>query len=101
MPPSQARTVDTWVDYYRCWSDVYENDNEEMQACEASPGPVSGLELWGEYAAQIMASQHSAFAQPPVRSAAVLGHCRRHERVRKIDRRDRTKKFTLLRMFLY
>ena len=41
MPPGQARMVDGWSDYTGCWADVYDDDHEEMQACEAlaDPGP--------------------------------------------------------------
>jgi hypothetical protein len=35
--------VDTWTDYTACWADVYDDDHEEMRACEANPGPSSVL----------------------------------------------------------
>ena len=31
--------VDTWSDYSGCWADVYDDDHEETQACEANPAP--------------------------------------------------------------
>ena len=45
MPPGQARMVDTWSDYTGCWADVYDDDHEEMQACEGIPDPSSALGL--------------------------------------------------------
>jgi hypothetical protein len=44
MPPGQARMVDSWSDYTGCCVDVYDDDHEEMQACEANPDPSSALE---------------------------------------------------------
>ena len=41
MPPGQARMVDTWADDSGCWADVYDDDHEEMQACEAPPDSKS------------------------------------------------------------
>jgi hypothetical protein len=43
VPPGQARMVDTWAD-------VYDDDHEEMQACESNPDPSSALGLSGEHA---------------------------------------------------
>jgi hypothetical protein len=34
VPPGQARMVDTWSDYSGCWANVFDDDHEEMQACE-------------------------------------------------------------------
>ena len=34
MPPCQARMVDTWADYTGCWADLYDDQHEELQACE-------------------------------------------------------------------
>ena len=55
MLPGEARTVDTWSDYTGCWADVYENDHEEMQSCEANPDPGSALGLCPVHEARIMA----------------------------------------------
>jgi hypothetical protein len=44
MPPGQARMVDSWADYTNCWADVYDDEREEMQACEANPDRRSALE---------------------------------------------------------
>ena len=38
------------------WADVYDDDHEEMQACEANPDPGSTLGLCGEYEPRIMAA---------------------------------------------
>ena len=35
VPPGQARMVDTSSDYTGCCADVYDDDHEEMQVCEA------------------------------------------------------------------
>jgi hypothetical protein len=48
--------VDTWADYTGCWTDVYDDDHEEMQACEANPDPGSALGLCAEHEPQIMAT---------------------------------------------
>ena len=45
--------VDSWSDYSGCWADVYDDDHEEMQACEANPYPSSALGLCAEHEAQI------------------------------------------------
>jgi hypothetical protein len=45
VPRGQARMVDGWADYTDCWADVYDDDHEEMQACEANPVPGSELGL--------------------------------------------------------
>jgi hypothetical protein len=37
--------LDTWSDYTGCWADVYDDDDEETQACEAKPDPSSALGL--------------------------------------------------------
>jgi hypothetical protein len=50
VPPGQARMVDTWSDYTGCWADVYDDDHEEVQACEANPDLSSALGLRPEHA---------------------------------------------------
>jgi hypothetical protein len=45
--------ADTWAYYSGCWADVYDDDHEEMQACEANPEPGSALGLCAEHEAQI------------------------------------------------
>ena len=35
------------------WADVYDDDHEEMQACEANPDPGSALGLCAEHEAQL------------------------------------------------
>jgi hypothetical protein len=50
VSPGQARMVDGWSDYSGCWADVYDDDHEEMQACEANPDPSSALGLSADYA---------------------------------------------------
>jgi hypothetical protein len=35
---------------WRGWADVYDDDHEEMQACEANPDPGSALGLCPEHA---------------------------------------------------
>jgi hypothetical protein len=47
--------VDTWADYSGCWADVYNDDHEEMQACEANPDPRSALGIVNDH---ILASAH-------------------------------------------
>ena len=40
--------LDTWSDDTGCWADVYDDDHEEMQACEArcaSPSSVIGASV--------------------------------------------------------
>ena len=46
---------DAWADYTDCWADVYDDDHEEMRACEANPDPRSALGLCEVHEAQIMA----------------------------------------------
>ena len=41
--------VDTCSDYTGCWADVYDDDHEEMQACEANPEPSFALGLCAEH----------------------------------------------------
>ena len=53
MPPGQARFVDGWSDYTGSWADVYDDDHEEMQACEANPDPSSALGLCAEHEQQL------------------------------------------------
>ena len=53
MPPGQARMVDTWSDYTGCWADVYDDDHEEMQACEGIPDPSSALGLCAMHQAEL------------------------------------------------
>jgi len=48
--------TETWSDYTGCWADVYDDDHEEMQACEANPDPRSALGLCAEHEAQMMES---------------------------------------------
>ena len=55
MPPGQARMLDAWADYTGCWADVYDDDHEEMQACEANPDPGSALGLCAEHEAMLWA----------------------------------------------
>jgi hypothetical protein len=55
MPPGQARMVDAWADDDGCWADVYDDDHEEMQACEANPDPRSAL---GIVNGHILSSAH-------------------------------------------
>jgi hypothetical protein len=55
VPPAQARMVDTCSDYTGCWADVYDDDHEEMQACEANPDPSRVLGLCAEHDAQMVA----------------------------------------------
>jgi hypothetical protein len=50
VPPGQARMADTWSDDTGCWADVYDDDHEEMQACEANPDPRSVLGRCPEHA---------------------------------------------------
>jgi hypothetical protein len=47
--------VDTWADYSGCWADMWDDDHEEMQACEAYPDPGSALGLCGEHEAKLWA----------------------------------------------
>ena len=56
MPPGQSTMTETWSDYTGCWADVYDDDHEEMQACEANPDPRSALGLCAEHEAQMMES---------------------------------------------
>jgi hypothetical protein len=58
MPPGQARMVDTWADYTGCWADVYDDDHEEMQACEANPDPGSALGLRYEKLGHLIRCRH-------------------------------------------
>jgi hypothetical protein len=53
MPPGQARMVDGWSDYTGCWADLYDDDYEEMRACEANPDPESALGLCAEHDAKL------------------------------------------------
>ncbi len=48
---------DTWADYSSCWADVYDDDHEEMQACEGLPDPDPGSALGrcAEHDAQLAA----------------------------------------------
>jgi hypothetical protein len=41
--------LDTWSDYTGCWADEYDDDHEEMQACEANLDPGSALGLCAEH----------------------------------------------------
>jgi ATP-dependent protease Clp ATPase subunit len=43
-----------WADYTGCWADVYHDDQEEMQACEAPPDPNSALGLCRKHEAEVM-----------------------------------------------
>jgi hypothetical protein len=47
--------VDAWADYTGCWADVYDDDHEEMQACEANLDPSSALGLCAGYEAKLWA----------------------------------------------
>jgi hypothetical protein len=47
--------VDAWADDDGCWADVYDDDHEEMQACEANPDPRSAL---GIVNGHILSSAH-------------------------------------------
>lgn len=51
----RLRVIDAWSDDGGCWADVWDDDHEEMQACEAIPDPGSALGLCAEHGAQIMA----------------------------------------------
>ena len=51
---------DTWSDYSACWADVYDDDHEEMQACEALPDPGSALELCAMHQRELTALKGSA-----------------------------------------
>jgi hypothetical protein len=43
--------LDTWSpDCTGCWADVYDDDHEVMQVCEANPDPGSALGLCPEHA---------------------------------------------------
>ena len=46
--------VDTSPYYTGCWADVYDDDHEEMQACEANPDPGSAPGLCAEHEAQTL-----------------------------------------------
>jgi hypothetical protein len=47
--------ADTWADYSGCWADVYDDDHEEMQACEANPDPGSeALGLCAQHERQLV-----------------------------------------------
>ena len=46
--------VNTWSDYTGCWADVYDDDHEEMQACEANPDLRSALGLCVEHDWQLV-----------------------------------------------
>jgi hypothetical protein len=37
VPAGQATMSDTWAEDAGCWADVYDDDHEEMQVCEANP----------------------------------------------------------------
>jgi hypothetical protein len=41
--------LDTWSDYAGCWANVYDDDHEEMQACEADPDLGSTLRPCSEH----------------------------------------------------
>ncbi len=45
--------VDAWADYTGFWADVYDDDHEEVQACEANPDPGSALGLCPEHDAKM------------------------------------------------
>jgi hypothetical protein len=47
VPPGRARMVGTWAD-------VYDDDHEEMQACEANPDPSSALGLCAEHDRELL-----------------------------------------------
>jgi hypothetical protein len=42
------------ADYSGCWADVYDDDHEEMQACEANPDPSSALGLCAEHDRELL-----------------------------------------------
>ena len=43
-----------WADYTGCRADVYDDDHEEIQACEASPDPNSALGLCAEHDRELL-----------------------------------------------
>lgn len=47
MPQVKEEMLDGWTDsdLMGCWTDVYDDDHEEMQACEANSVPRSAR--WG------------------------------------------------------
>ena len=44
---------DTWSDNSGCWADVYDDDHEEMQACEGIPTPSCALGLCAMHEAEL------------------------------------------------
>jgi hypothetical protein len=46
--------VDSWSDHSGCWADAYDDDHEEMQACEANSDPQSALGLCAEHDRQLV-----------------------------------------------
>ena len=47
--------IDAWSDDDGCWADVYDDDHEEMQPCEANPDQGSALGLCAQHGSEIMA----------------------------------------------
>ena len=70
MKAGQARMVDTWSDYSGCWADVYDDDHEEMQTCEANPNPRSALGLCAEH--EVLAHEGGGDREDPSSSDSTI-----------------------------